>query len=75
VKAERITDAIAHHGEGAVWSPEWGGLRWVDILAGDILSLHPDGHVSRRHVATAASALRPRSAAGAVIAHRDRPAP
>lgn len=45
MQAERITDAIAHHGEGAVWSSQWGGLRWVDILAGGILSLDRDGRV------------------------------
>lgn len=67
MKAERITDAIAHHGEGVVWSPEWGGLRWVDMLAGDILSLDGNGRVTRRHVATVAAALRPRSTGGAVI--------
>ncbi len=67
MKAERITDAIAHHGEGAVWSPQWGGLRWVDMLAGDILSLGGDGGVTRRHVATVAAAVRPRSTGGAVI--------
>lgn len=67
MKAERITGAVAHHGEGAVWSPLWGGLRWVDMLAGDVLSLDRDGVVERRHVATVAAALRPRSAGGAVI--------
>jgi sugar lactone lactonase YvrE len=67
VRAERITDAVAYHGEGAVWSPHWGGLRWVDVLAGDVLSLDPDGRVGRRHIATAASALRPRCGGGAVI--------
>ncbi len=67
MRAERITDAIAHHGEGAVWSTQWGGLRWVDMLAGDILSLDRDGGVTRRHVATLATAVRPRSNGGAVI--------
>ena len=26
---------------GPVWYPGWGGLRFVDMLAGDILSLAP----------------------------------
>jgi sugar lactone lactonase YvrE len=67
VKAEQVTDAVAYHGEGPVWSARWGGLRWVDMLAGDVLSLLPDGGVERRHVGTVAAALRPRSAGGAVI--------
>lgn len=67
MKAERITDAVAYHGEGPVWSPRWGGLRWVDMLAGDYLSLAPDGSVARRHVGTICAAIRPRSRGGAVI--------
>ena len=39
MRAEQITDPVAFHGEGPVWSPSWGGLRWVDMLAGDVLSL------------------------------------
>jgi len=38
------------------------------MLAGDVLSLHPDGDISRRHVGKIAAALRPRRAGGAVIA-------
>src|SRR5918912_1478079 len=55
-----MTDPVAHHGEGPVWSPRWGGLRWVDMLAGDVLSLAEDGTVGRRHVADVVAALRPR---------------
>ena len=67
MRAAQCTDPIAYHGEGPVWSATWGGLRWVDMLAGDILSLTPDGHVQRRHVANIAAALRPRIGGGAVI--------
>ena len=67
MRAEQITAPVAYHAEGPVWSPRWGGLRWVDMLAGDILSLGPGGEVTRRHVATIAAALRPRSEGGAVI--------
>lgn len=68
-RAEQLTAADATHGEGPIWSPRWGGLRWVDMLVGDILHLEPDsGAVSRWHVGTVAAALRPRSAGGAVIA-------
>lgn len=64
MRAEPVTDPIAYHGEGPVWSPSWGGLRWVDMHAGDVLSL--DG--GRRHVGAVAAALRPRAGGGAVIA-------
>jgi sugar lactone lactonase YvrE len=67
VRAEQLTDPICHHGEGPVWSSRWGGLRWVDMLAGDVLSLGADGSTSRKHVGTVAAALRPRSRGGAVI--------
>jgi sugar lactone lactonase YvrE len=44
-----------------------GGLRWVDMLAGDVLSLRADGAIERRHVGEIAAALRPRRGGGAVI--------
>ncbi len=66
--AEQITDPVAYHGEGPVWSPSWGGLRWVDMLAGDVLSLDGAGAVGRTHVGAIAAALRPRAGGGAVIA-------
>jgi sugar lactone lactonase YvrE len=65
--AEQVTDAVAYHGEGPVWSERWGGLRWLDMLAGDILSLAADGSIARRHVAGVVAAVRPRRAGGAVI--------
>jgi len=68
LKVQQITGPVAFHGEGPVWSEGWGGLRWVDMLAGDVLSLSPDGQVARRHVGEVAAALRPRMQGGAVIA-------
>ncbi|MEW1955577.1 SMP-30/gluconolactonase/LRE family protein [Terrabacter sp. NPDC080008] len=65
---EQLTDAICYHGEGPVWSPSWGGLRWVDMLAGDVLSLRPDGTVDRVHVGKVAAFLRPRTNGGWVVA-------
>jgi sugar lactone lactonase YvrE len=62
-----VTDVVAYHGEGPVWSPRWGGLRWVDMLAGDVLSLGSDGSIERRHVGGIAAALRPRRGGGAVV--------
>ena len=68
MRAEQVTGPVAHHGEGPVWSAHWGGLRWVDMLAGDVLSLGGDGTVRRRSVGVVAAALRPRRGGGAVIA-------
>jgi sugar lactone lactonase YvrE len=67
LKAEQVTDPVAYHGEGPVWSQRWGGLRWLDMVAGDVLSLEADGTVARRHVATVVAAIRPRSQGGAVL--------
>jgi sugar lactone lactonase YvrE len=68
VRADQLTDPITFHGEGPVFSPSWGGLRLVDLFAGDVLTLTGDGTPVRRHVDTIAAALRPRAGGGAVIA-------
>jgi sugar lactone lactonase YvrE len=68
VKVEQITEPLAYHGEGPVWSEAWGGLRWLDMLTGDVLSLAPDGTVARRHIDKVVAAVRPRRRGGAVIA-------
>jgi sugar lactone lactonase YvrE len=68
---EQLTGPVAFHAEGPVWSPSWGGLRWVDMFAGDVLSTSLDGSegaIARRHVGAIAAALRPRRGGGAVIA-------
>lgn len=67
MEAEQVTDAVAYHGEGPVWSPTWGGLRWVDMLAGDLLTLRPDGAVDRMHVGDVAAFVRPRTRGGYVV--------
>jgi sugar lactone lactonase YvrE len=66
VRAEQVTGSVAYHGEGPVWSERWNGLRWVDMLAGDVLSLAAGGAINRRHVGSVA-AIRPRRQGGAVI--------
>jgi sugar lactone lactonase YvrE len=68
MRAEPVTGPVTYHGEGPVWSQRWGGLRWVDMLAGDILFLDMSGRVRRHHVGTIAAAVRPRTGGGAVIA-------
>ena len=70
MQAEPVTEPVAFHGEGPVWSARWGGLRWVDMLAGDVLRLGADGSVVRTHVGEVAAALRPRRGGGAVIGVR-----
>jgi sugar lactone lactonase YvrE len=67
MRVEQVTGPVAYHGEGPVWAEQWGGLRWVDMLAGDILFLAADGTITRRHVGSVAAALRPRGRGGAVI--------
>jgi sugar lactone lactonase YvrE len=67
MRAEQVTDPVAYHGEGPVWSSSWGGLRWLDMLAGDILSLDAGGNIARRHVDNVVAVVRPRQAGGAVI--------
>jgi sugar lactone lactonase YvrE len=67
VRAEQITDPVAYHGEGPVWSPRWGGLRWVDMLNGDVLALAANGSVERRHVGSICAAIRPRRQGGSVL--------
>jgi len=70
VMAEQVTAPLAYHGEGAVWCSDWGGLKWVDMLAGDVLSLDgASGSVSRLHVGSPVAAmLRPRARGGFVVA-------
>ncbi|MFE6968993.1 SMP-30/gluconolactonase/LRE family protein [Isoptericola sp. NPDC057653] len=65
---ENVTGPVAHHAEGPVWWPAWGGLRFVDMLAGDLLTVRPDGAVDRRHVGDVAALVRPRAAGGFVVA-------
>jgi len=67
MRAEQLTGPVAYHGEGPVWSPRLGGLRWVDMLAGDVLTLRENGEVDRRNVGRVAAVVRPRRGGGAVL--------
>ena len=68
MQAEQLTDPVAFHGEGPVWWPRWQALRWVDMLAGDVLTLGPDG-VERVSVGSpVAAVIRPRIGGGAIVA-------
>jgi sugar lactone lactonase YvrE len=64
---DQVTGPIAAHGEGPVWHAGWPGLRWVDMLAGDVLELSTAG-VARTHVGSVAAALRPIDGGGVVLA-------
>ncbi len=69
MRAEQVTGPHAHHGEGPVWDTSWGGLRFVDMLAGDILTADlSTGEVERLHVGEVAAAFRPRTSGGMVVA-------
>jgi sugar lactone lactonase YvrE len=66
MRAEPVTPPVAYHGEGPVWWPS-GGVRWVDMLAGDVLTLCADGSVARSHCSAVVAAIRPRRGGGAVL--------
>ena len=72
MKAEAVSTPHTYHGEGVIWHNDWGNghaaLRYVDMLAGDVLELQDDGDVRRFHVGDVASALRPRLGGGAIVA-------
>src|SRR3954471_17388794 len=67
MRVEQVTDPVVYHGEGPVWYPGWGGLGFVDMLAGDLMTLAADGSLERRHVGSIAATVRPRRGGGAVI--------
>lgn len=66
--AERVTDAVTYHGEGPIWDPV-GALRFVDMLAGDVVSLRPaTGAIDRLHVGAVAACVVPRRDGGLAVA-------
>jgi sugar lactone lactonase YvrE len=68
VRADQITEVCTGHGEGAVWSNAWGGLRFVDLLTGAVLALASSGTVTRQTVGRVAACVRPRATGGMVVA-------
>lgn len=71
-QAEQVPGTECHHAEGPCWDDGWGGLRWVDMLAGDVLSLGQHGNVTRTHVGEVAAVIRPRASGGALVALGNR---
>jgi sugar lactone lactonase YvrE len=72
MRAEQLTDSCTTHGEGPVWDADAGVLRWVDMLAGDLLTMAPDGEIGRLHVGSIAAAMRPRAAGGGLVVATER---
>ncbi len=72
MRAERITDRVAFHGEGAFWDGWAGRLRFVDMLAGDVVTLLPTGSATRRHVDDVAAVIRHRAGGGFAVAGEHR---
>ena len=66
--AQRITPSWMHHAEGPCWSRQWGGLAWVDMLAGDVMTFTPQDQPRRQHVGHVAACVRPRRGGGQVVA-------
>jgi sugar lactone lactonase YvrE len=67
-RAEQLTPALAHHGEGPAWDAALGRLLWVDLLAGDLLLTEPTGATVRRHVSDVLACVIPRASGGHVVA-------
>ena len=65
--AEQRTDPVLNHGEGPAWFSDYGELRCVDMLAGDVVSLDAEGILRRNHVGSIAAMVQPRRAGGAVL--------
>lgn len=63
MRAEQITPALTHHGEGPVWDARLQTLLWVDMLRGDVLTL--DG--GRHRVGEVAACVAPRRGGGHVL--------
>lgn len=56
-----------YHGEGAFWDPVVQTFRYVDMLAGDVVT-DPDGQRSRAHLGDVAALIRSRREGGYVVA-------
>jgi sugar lactone lactonase YvrE len=64
VTPENVTGPICVHAEAPAWSTVWGGLRWVDGDASDLVTLRDDG-IHRLHLDDEYAAfVRPRAGGG-----------
>jgi sugar lactone lactonase YvrE len=68
MRASRTTDVCTFHGEGPAWDAAAGVLRFVDMLAGAVVTLDPaTGRLDRLQVGEVAGAWRPRRSGGMVV--------
>jgi sugar lactone lactonase YvrE len=70
MRSEPFGDPVMDHGEGAVWSDSWGGLRCVDMFRGDVLTYAGDGSIRRDHLGTMATVVRPVEGGGSLVARQ-----
>lgn len=68
MKTAQFTESIAYHGEGPCWFERPGHLRFVDMLAGDVLTVTEDGVQRAATGSSVVSVVRPRQGPGAVVA-------
>ena len=61
---EAVTPPAFAHAEGPVWID---GLHFVDMMAGDVVVLSPEGTIRRWHVDTVAAVVRPRTGGGLIV--------
>jgi sugar lactone lactonase YvrE len=67
LSAEQVTDVVTHHGEGVV-AGGGGTVRFVDMLAGELLGYDPSsGALTRRRVGAVAACVRPRTGGGLAV--------
>ena len=73
--AEAVTGPVTEHGETPTYDPRTGRLHWVDMSAGDVLSMDlapgSSDAIDRLHVGSVAAAWRPRAGGGAVVGIED----
>jgi sugar lactone lactonase YvrE len=66
---EQLTEPAAFHGEGPVWWSDWGELRYVDMLAGDVHRVDvATGRITAVHISDVVATMRPRNEGGMVAA-------
>lgn len=65
--ADNLTGPLAHHAEGPVWWPGWGGLRYVDLAAGALLTVREHGVDRLQLEDPIAAFVRPRAGGGYVV--------
>jgi sugar lactone lactonase YvrE len=66
-----LVPSVAGHGEGSVWFAAEAVIRWVDVFAGDVLTLG-DRDVTRTHLSDYVAMMRPCTDGTVVVATRDR---